>query len=68
MSKEAKRVPSYYTAEQIHDWPTFYRSDEGGHFPARPIGFSGIMLGRRLRYAWKVFIGECDVLTWKEYR
>lgn len=61
-------APSYYTAQQIKGWSASYRSDEGGYFPARPMGWQGMALRQRLRYAWLVFTGRCDVLSWDESR
>lgn len=34
--------------------------------PARPLG--DYSFRTRLKYAWKVFKGECDVLEWPEKR
>ena len=33
-------------------------------FRARPAGYAGWLLGRRLRIAWRVFTGQYDALAW----
>jgi len=61
-------APSLYTAQQLQAWTNYYRTDEGGLFPARPLGWQGLRLRHRLKLAWLVFTGQCDALSWKEYR
>ena len=36
----------------------------GRWVPARPLGFFGLMLGWRLKLAWRVFTGELDAVKW----
>lgn len=38
----------------------------GAYVPARPLGWQGWMLGKRLRLAWAVFCGRFDALDWGE--
>jgi hypothetical protein len=38
---------------------------DGRWVAARPAGWSGLCLRKRLRCAWMVFIGRADVLRWE---
>ncbi|MFA7218971.1 MAG: hypothetical protein WC119_00400 [Synergistaceae bacterium] len=42
------------------------QTSDGKWILARPYGLIGLYLGRRLKYAWNVFIGKYDVLKWEE--
>jgi len=33
---------------------------------SRPYQLIGLYLGRRIKYAWNVFIGKYDVLKWEK--
>ena len=61
-------APTLYRAEQIKGWHSYTRTDEGGMFPARPMGWQGLDLSRRLKLAWDVFTGKYDALDWRIYR
>lgn len=64
-----KYVPNIYSATEIRFWNTM---GKGTHLkdktwiPARPMGFWGLCLFTRLKRAWMVFTGKCDVLKWDE--
>ena len=56
--------PNHFLSEEIigihSDWPK--ACIDGYWCPARPLGISGIM--RRFRFAWMVFTGRADIITW----
>lgn len=57
-------TPNTYTAEQIKHWDI--QTETGGRWiPARPLGYQGLFLWHRLKAAWLVFTGKCDVLSWE---
>ena len=49
------------TAYQLKHWDTEVETVDGWK-ACRPEGRTGI--NRRLKMAWKVFIGKADVLVW----
>lgn len=62
--------PKIYQASQLkNEW----RGDthisaglpDGRVVPARPMGWQGISLLKRLRCAWLVFTGKADVIQWE---
>lgn len=57
-------VPAVYAPEQFKDWDTHTSIDNEHWVPARPMGWPGICLLKRLKIAWKVFKGEYDALKW----
>lgn len=42
------------------------RNADGSIGPVRPECFFGLCLRKRLRMAWRVFVGKADVLEWTE--
>lgn len=57
---------SIINSDQLKKWNIIIRpSDhkESGWILARPLGMTGFIY--RLRCAWLVFTGQCDVLKWK---
>jgi len=55
---------NYLTAYQLKHWSNSAEVGHGEWTPARPIGRGGIR--RRLKLAWLVFTGTCDVVKWKK--
>ena len=53
---------NYFTAYELRHWPNDTDVGKDEWTPARPIGLGG--LRRRLRMAWSVFTGKCDVVKW----
>jgi len=61
-------TPSVYTPEQIRSEPLTNIGcllSDGRNVAARPIGFPGISLRKRLHMAWMVFTGRWDALRWE---
>lgn len=58
-------TPNLYVADDIKKWNTLSQINNKWVL-ARPLGLWGLCLKTRMVYAWKVFIGKYDVLTWKE--
>ena len=59
------KCPDIFSAEEIRTW-TITAASGGRWVLARPMGYRGIFLWRRIRAAWLVFLGYGDVLTWVE--
>ncbi|BDD79713.1 hypothetical protein [Burkholderia phage FLC9] len=59
-------VPGVFTPEQFekNNWQTHTSIDNVHWVPARPMGWQGFCLLKRLKIAWKVFKGEYDALKW----
>lgn len=57
-----------YTADQIKNWDTAVETNHHEWIPARPENHKNEGIRYRLRLAWRVFIGEYDVLDWEEHR
>lgn len=62
------RMPDIYSPTEIRNWSV--DENVGGNMwrPARPVGFElsvFISFRKRLRAAWRVFNGSCDVLHWE---
>ena len=58
-----KGVPNIYTPEILDGWDCAAQVN-GRYVKARPLGWQGLSLTRRLKVAWKVFTGEYDALKW----
>lgn len=52
---------SEFTASELRKWSNDTYSTNGWK-PARPIGQTGFFY--RLKKAWKVFVGDADIVTW----
>jgi hypothetical protein len=59
-------TPTMYQPRQLQDWSSSVQQPDGSYYPARPMGFQGLCLGKRLSYAWKAFTGQVDVLDWRK--
>lgn len=58
-------TPTVYTPKDIlDDGLTMTTEINGQWVPKRPLGFQGLCLLTRLKYAWLVFSGRADVLQW----
>ena len=60
------RVPDLYWARDLKEWSVDARTGYGVNYMARPIGYQGLLLFRRMRIAWLVFTGKCDAVRWSE--
>lgn len=58
------RTPSVRYADDLKKWDTD-ACINGRWVCARPESMFGLFFFWRLRLAWKVFLGDCDVLAWK---
>lgn len=58
------RTPMVYSADQIRTWSIQCKGRNGLWTQARPMGWPGIYLRKRLSAAWMVFTGRADVLVW----
>jgi hypothetical protein len=61
-----QRVADLYTAEELKDWSDQSSRDGKTWVMARPLGFQGLCLRRRIALAWGVFTGRYDALCWHE--
>lgn len=61
------RHPDIYTAKFIQEWGVRESVNGGPWIPSRPIPFQGWAFRRRLRAAWRVFIGRYDALDWQDH-
>ena len=60
------KTPSIRFADDLKNWEDQVEDKDSGKWVcARPMSYQGLCLGWRLRMAWKVFTGQCDVLAWK---
>lgn len=58
-------VPAVLTPEQLRKWDVSASYDGGeSYVMARPLGWQGLCLAKRLKLAWGVFTGRYDVLKW----
>lgn len=57
-------VPNVFTPEQLRTWSVSCEGSNGVWVAARPLGWQGWSLRRRLKLAWGVFTGRYDVLKW----
>lgn len=57
-------TPTTYTPEQLADYSVTCCLPNGKWVAARPLGWQGICLKRRIKAAWMVFTGRADVLVW----
>ena len=60
------KTPMHYTAIQLKHWSVSTQLSNGFWTPARPEGWSGFNLIKRIKAAWIVFTGKVDVLIWSE--
>lgn len=62
------KAPNVYLAEDIQNWncQSGVQREDGSFFwcLARPCGPKGLRLMLRVRAAWSVFCGRCDVVRW----
>lgn len=59
------KTPSIRFADDFKNWDVLVKDKENKRWVfARPAGYGGVCLLWRLRMAWKVFTGQCDVLAW----
>lgn len=58
------KTPSVRYADDIKDWDAQTEINKKWVL-ARPESSHGVFLLWRLRLAWRVFKGDCDVLAWK---
>lgn len=58
------RMPTVYTAREIHQWHIEEEYEPNKWRPARCCAYFGLRLRTRLRMCWLVFTGKCDVLSW----
>lgn len=61
------RVPNFLNADDINHASVKVEIN-GGWFVAKPMGFYGLCLRRRVYLAWCVFIGKYDVVFFEEDR
>lgn len=65
--KRGNGSPTLYNADQLKWWLAFREKPEtGAYVMARPLGFYGICLRKRLKLSWGVFTGKYDALKWDE--
>jgi hypothetical protein len=60
-------TPHLYFVPELIEWGTHTQTNhpEAGWIPARPLGFQGLSLRRRLSLAWGVFTGKYDAVYWE---
>jgi hypothetical protein len=60
-------TPSFYTPETLKHTTQGVQAGlpDGRWVAARPEGWHGLCLRKRLRAAWLVFTGRADVLQWE---
>ena len=63
---EDMRPPTVYRAGELVNWDVSTEHPVLGWIPARPLPFSGYAVLKRLRLAWRVFMGRYDVIDWKD--
>ena len=59
-----KNYPKIYKIKELENWDVLKSNDDGVWIPARPLHYS-INIFKRLKIAYKVFIGEYDALSWE---
>lgn len=61
-----QNVPTVYKLEQLKELDSCKKEIKPGRWvTARPMGWQGLCLRRRLKLAWEVFMGRADVLRWE---
>ena len=60
-------TPTIYTPESLARTTEGVQAGlpDGRWIAARPLGWQGLCLRKRLRCAWLVFTGRADVLQWE---
>lgn len=60
-------TPHLYYVPELTKWANENQTKhpEAGWIPARPLGFQGFSLKRRLKLAWAVFTGKYDAVYWE---
>jgi len=58
-------TPTIRNMEHLQNWDTKSET-KTGWVCARPYGYQGLMIWYRLKCAWLVFTGKCDVLEWHD--
>jgi hypothetical protein len=60
-------TPHLYYVPELVKWANTTQTchPEAGWIPARPLGFQGLSLKRRLKLAWGVFTGKYDAMYWE---
>lgn len=58
------RSPEVFTPYEMQHWPVHEEFSPGWYRSARPLGWQGLNLKRRLYVAWQVFLGRWDALNW----
>lgn len=60
-------TPHLYYVTELVKWANTTQTEhpEAGWIPARPLGFQGFSLKRRLKLAWAVFTGKYDAVYWE---
>lgn len=61
------RVPNFLHADDIQRNMSMTKI-EGYDFVAKPLGFHGLFLRRRLYLSWCIFIGKYDVVFFEQDR
>ena len=56
------KAPNHITSLAIHNLIDCETCIDGKWQPARPMAYASII--KRIKYAWWVFIGKADALTW----
>ena len=62
------KTPNIYTARTIKKWDCDIEVKDLGYIPARPWVSGGLMILTRVKLAYLVFMGKCDVLDWEEVK
>lgn len=65
------QAPNTYTVEQVvhmAEHGPMAQVSPNNWVTVRPMGFSGLVLGMRLKAAWRVFTGKSDELVWQDLR
>jgi hypothetical protein len=63
------QAPNTYTVQQVVHMAEHGPMTEvapNNWVTVRPLGFSGLVLGKRLKAAWRVFTGRSDELIWEQ--
>lgn len=56
-------TPAIYTVNEIYNSDTIVRDT---NLPARPLGYQGLFIFKRIKAAYYVFIGKYDALNWED--
>jgi len=67
-----RQVPKVYSAVEIKNYEQEFKPEDawkrvkidGVWLPTRPLGLMGIHFIRRLKIAYKVFVGQYDAIDW----